>query len=305
MALAGVLRPVPVGARPARRNTARRSMATTTIGRAPENDLQLADRTVSRQHARLELWPDGPLRDRCRLDVRHVRERPAGLAPHAGRRRRHACASARSSSWSSACAAPTRPAARCWSRPARRRSCRRCAARRRTRTRPTARRPRSPRSATQFGMRPRVRSGWALKRLDASEGERRFILKDLRSNAFVRMTAGEAELFELLDGSRDARRPHRRRRGAARPHRPGPARVAARRPRRPRPAGRRRRARATCSCPAGAGAADDARARSWCRGPGPMVDTDLPQRRPRADDAPGRHRGPGRSRSPACSPSPT
>ena len=47
-----------------------------------------------------------------------------------------------------------------------------------------------------------MRSGWALKRLDASEGERRFILKDLRSNAFVRMTEGEAELFELLDGSR-------------------------------------------------------------------------------------------------------
>ncbi len=44
-------------------------------------------------------------------------------------------------------------------------------------------------AATQFGMRPRVRSGWALKRLDASEGERRYILKDLRSNTFVRMTA--------------------------------------------------------------------------------------------------------------------
>ena len=34
-------------------------------------------------------------------------------------------------------------------------------------------------SATQFGLRPRVRSGYALKRLDAEEGARRWVLKDL------------------------------------------------------------------------------------------------------------------------------
>ena len=39
--------------------------------------------------------------------------------------------------------------------------------------------PTATRQATQFGMRPRVRSGYALKRLDASEGARRWVLRDL------------------------------------------------------------------------------------------------------------------------------
>ncbi|MDX6410201.1 MAG: putative peptide zinc metalloprotease protein, partial [Gaiellaceae bacterium] len=34
-------------------------------------------------------------------------------------------------------------------------------------------------SGTHFGMRPRVRSGYALKKLDASEGRRRWVLRDL------------------------------------------------------------------------------------------------------------------------------
>ena len=38
-------------------------------------------------------------------------------------------------------------------------------------------------TATQFGMRPRVRSGYALKRLEASEGMRRWVLRDLHSTA--------------------------------------------------------------------------------------------------------------------------
>ena len=55
--------------------------------------------------------------------------------------------------------------------------------------------------ATSFGgLRPRVRSGWALKRLDAEEGRQRYILKDMRKGDFVRMGSDEAELFELLDG---------------------------------------------------------------------------------------------------------
>lgn len=55
-------------------------------------------------------------------------------------------------------------------------------------------------AAPGFGMRPRLRSGWALKRLEAAEGDRRYVLKDLRAGAFVRMGAAEAALFELLDG---------------------------------------------------------------------------------------------------------
>jgi putative peptide zinc metalloprotease protein len=55
-------------------------------------------------------------------------------------------------------------------------------------------------AATSFGMRPRVRSGYALKRLDASEGPKRWILKDLSRNTFLRLSDNDASLFELLDG---------------------------------------------------------------------------------------------------------
>ena len=51
-------------------------------------------------------------------------------------------------------------------------------------------------------LRPRVRSGWALKRLAADEGDERFVLRDLEGGAFVRMDADDAALFELLDGNR-------------------------------------------------------------------------------------------------------
>ncbi|WP_028058624.1 FHA domain-containing protein [Candidatus Solirubrobacter pratensis] len=57
-------------------------------------------------------------------------------------------------------------------------------------------------SATQFGMRPRVRSGYALKRLEAAEGSRRWVLKDLASGSFLRLSDNDAALFEQLDGSR-------------------------------------------------------------------------------------------------------
>ena len=56
-------------------------------------------------------------------------------------------------------------------------------------------------SATQFGMRPRVRSGYALKRLDASEGPRRWVLKDERTGGFLRLSDNDAWVFERLDGT--------------------------------------------------------------------------------------------------------
>jgi putative peptide zinc metalloprotease protein len=55
--------------------------------------------------------------------------------------------------------------------------------------------------ATSFGMKPRVRSGYALKRLDASEGAKRWVLKDLNRNTFLRLSDNDAHLFELLDGT--------------------------------------------------------------------------------------------------------
>jgi putative peptide zinc metalloprotease protein len=72
---------------------------------------------------------------------------------------------------------------------------------------------RVPINATQMGltspaisgdgaMRPRVRSGWALKRLEGDPGDVRYVLHDMRSGAFLRLDAPDAELFKLLDGKR-------------------------------------------------------------------------------------------------------
>ena len=57
-------------------------------------------------------------------------------------------------------------------------------------------------NATSFGMRPRVRSGYALKRLDAEEGQRRWVLRDLSRDGYLRLSDNDAQLFELLDGTR-------------------------------------------------------------------------------------------------------
>jgi putative peptide zinc metalloprotease protein len=56
--------------------------------------------------------------------------------------------------------------------------------------------------ATQFGLRPRMRSGYALKRLDADEGARRWVLRDLAREGYLRLSDNDAQLLELLDGSR-------------------------------------------------------------------------------------------------------
>lgn len=60
----------------------------------------------------------------------------------------------------------------------------------------------SPALSLDGRLRPRVRSGWASKRLAADEGEERFVLRDLQGGSFVRMDADDAALFELLDGNR-------------------------------------------------------------------------------------------------------
>jgi putative peptide zinc metalloprotease protein len=51
-------------------------------------------------------------------------------------------------------------------------------------------------------LRPRLRSGYALKRLAASEGDHRWVLRDLRTGKFLRLSHGDALLLELLDGER-------------------------------------------------------------------------------------------------------
>lgn len=55
--------------------------------------------------------------------------------------------------------------------------------------------------ATSFGFKPRVRSGYALKRLDQSEGSKRYVLRDLNTGKFLRLSDRDAEVFQMLDGS--------------------------------------------------------------------------------------------------------
>ena len=50
--------------------------------------------------------------------------------------------------------------------------------------------------------RPRVAPGWALKRLEESEGDERYVLRELSGGKFLRMASADAQLFELLDGTR-------------------------------------------------------------------------------------------------------
>jgi len=54
--------------------------------------------------------------------------------------------------------------------------------------------------ATQFGLRPRVRSGYALRRRD--EGERPWVLRDLERDKYLELGDDDVELFRELDGSR-------------------------------------------------------------------------------------------------------
>jgi putative peptide zinc metalloprotease protein len=161
-----------------------------TIGRAPGSTVQLEDPTVSRVHARISgngggtaviedagsshgTWVDGArishpmeLRDGIRLrlgDQEMLVERRRDVA-EAGR------------------TIVVRPGA--------------------SLVVPAMGAPGVTSQATQFGMRPRVRSGYALKRLDASEGNRRWVLRDLESETFLRLSDNDAHVLELLDGTR-------------------------------------------------------------------------------------------------------
>ncbi|HEX5617305.1 MAG TPA: FHA domain-containing protein [Solirubrobacteraceae bacterium] len=53
------------------------------------------------------------------------------------------------------------------------------------------------------GRGPQVRAGYALKRLEAAEGNRRWVLRDLAQGTVRRLADVDAELFERLDGTHD------------------------------------------------------------------------------------------------------
>jgi putative peptide zinc metalloprotease protein len=59
----------------------------------------------------------------------------------------------------------------------------------------------APQPAADGSPRPRLRSGWALKELeDDPAGD--YVLRDLRSDKFMRMDAEDARLLKLIDGTR-------------------------------------------------------------------------------------------------------
>ena len=57
-------------------------------------------------------------------------------------------------------------------------------------------------SPADGSIRPRLRSGWALKRIADDQHDARHVLRDLRNNAFVRIDDEDAQLLGLLDGRR-------------------------------------------------------------------------------------------------------
>jgi pSer/pThr/pTyr-binding forkhead associated (FHA) protein/Zn-dependent protease len=80
------------------------------------------------------------------------------------------------------------------------------------------------RPAAGLPTHPRVGSGYALKRLEASEGPKRWVLRDLASDRFLRLSDADAELLQLLDGTRSM--PELIRESERRSGETGPARLA-------------------------------------------------------------------------------
>ena len=161
---------------------------TLTLGRAPGNSIQIDDRTVSRQHARIELASDGAFIEDAGsshgtyLDGRRLEARSrlrGGMTIQLGdamvsvERRSDGTADEATIFVPVGASVVLRAAGQ----------------------------SELDAVATAYGFHPRVRSGWALKRLDESEGPRRWVLKDLRRGDFVRMGDDEAALFEALDGA--------------------------------------------------------------------------------------------------------
>lgn len=174
-----------------------------TIGRGEEATVRIADQTVSRLHARIALGPDGPVIEDAGSRYGTVLSGTplAGPAPlRAGTQiqlgdvvigvedavpRRLAQASPVTDAMPGSAAGPGE-----------------------TIVVPVdatllgLRLPAPPASGVDGGLRPRVKSGWALKPLGEEDGVERFVLRDLRGGTFLKMEADDAKLFKLLDGER-------------------------------------------------------------------------------------------------------
>ena len=162
-----------------------------TIGRAPGSSVVLADPSVSREHARISPGGNGggvSIED-AGSSAGTLVDGVAIASATAAPRRRRSCRSAGRRCASSAAATTAEAGRTIVVKPGA------------SLVVPALGPPGVEAAATQFGMKPRVRSGYALKRLDASEGTKRWVLKDLNRNTFLRLSDNDAHLFELLDGT--------------------------------------------------------------------------------------------------------
>ncbi|HEX6712733.1 MAG TPA: FHA domain-containing protein [Thermoleophilaceae bacterium] len=154
-----------------------------TIGRSPENGLELHDPSVSRRHVRITLGPYGPQVEDAGSSsgtwIDGQRIHGATVASDGARIRigNSELVVERRRSETEAGHTVIVPAGATTAVP-------------------------GAALSTRVGTQPRLRSGYALKRLDASEGARRWVLKSLRRADFMRLSDGDAALVGLLDGQR-------------------------------------------------------------------------------------------------------
>jgi putative peptide zinc metalloprotease protein len=168
---------------------------TMTIGRGDDATVRLDDRTVSRMHARITPTRDGPM-------IADAGSRFGVLIsgqPLSEPRMLHAGMEVRLGNVVLRVESAVRPAAADAAG-----------------AQDSAASPNAtivvPINATEMGLRapapipgegsprPRLRSGWALKRLEGRDGEQRWILRDLRSGSFLSVDGEDARLIPLLDG---------------------------------------------------------------------------------------------------------
>ncbi len=169
-----------------------------TIGRGETADVKLEDRTVSRVHARIDPTPNGPMisdaGSRFGVTVAgqslsEPRRLTAGVVIQLGN------VTLRVESALAPAGGPAAPGAAAAVDPA---------------NGPNATIV-VPVNATQLGLRapvamtgdgslrPRLRSGWALKQIEG-DAEERWILRDLRSDSFRTIDSEDAALLQMLDG---------------------------------------------------------------------------------------------------------
>ena len=158
-----------------------------TIGRADGASVRLDDLTVSRRHARIVLAPDGPViedagsRFGVLVDGEAVTD-PRSLGPDSEIRLGNVVLRVASEQRPDPDSTPDANATLV------------------VPIRATDDGPGAAALPADGPMRPRLRSGWALKRVADDGPDVRYVLRDLRSNAFVRIDEHDAQLFRLLDG---------------------------------------------------------------------------------------------------------